>query len=404
MNIAPSMSDAFRRVSEIWCNASGGSFGSGYYIGDGLVLTALHVLRSRGERLPNIVKVRPLGIADSGMALQPADVIWPRVNDLDSPDVADAALLRMSNISCQVDEDLAIGPPSQISTTGELNVSATGFPAFAASPNERRDTDQIRGTVSVGAGLVSMKYFIANVRGAANESIDMRREWRGMSGAGLLDDDRLIGILLARKSANSRYDFSGLRIDRLLSDETFAKIIGPHTKISKTDTRSTACFTHSERVGSSPEMPSLLVSYWDRMDHDLQDAFMLAAAASKREGKDYISTSKLFSALRRIGADPLPDMLSKLPRDAVAEPPPADISPNYSSLQSINSLSPCVTQAVSKLAPKVDRASVLSSEDIFVDIARHGTGKSTRRLRTHGVGSSDVQRLVSQLGWSVLER
>lgn len=393
--------DVYKRVTEVWSDSSGGSYGSGYLIGGSLVLTALHVLRARGEAMPSTIKVRPLGIADTGIPLQTADVVWPVEADLDEPSTPDAALLRMSKVSCQIDEELAIGAPVGVSDAGDFVVTATGFPAFAADTKARRDTDQITGSVSVGAGLVSMRYLIANVRGAANECIDMRREWRGMSGAGLLSGNRLVGTLLARRSANSRYDFSGLRIDRLLSDEAFATIVNPYTASSN---QTDPAYANSGKSRHSPEMPELLSSYWDRLDHDLQDAFMLAAAASRREGKDYISTTKLFSALRRIGADPLPDMLSRLPPGAVAEPPAEDLSPSYSSLGSINSLSHCVTRSISELAPKVDRASVLSSEDVFVDIARHGTGKSTRRLRTHGVGSSDIQRLVGQLGWSVLER
>jgi hypothetical protein len=59
---------------------------------------------------------------------------------------------------------------------------------------------------------------------------------------------------------------------------------------------------------------------------------------------------------------------------------------------------------MSHLTPEVAPEEKLSSEDVYIDIARHGTGKSTRLLRRHGVSKADVEKIVGQVGWHLVER
>jgi hypothetical protein len=59
---------------------------------------------------------------------------------------------------------------------------------------------------------------------------------------------------------------------------------------------------------------------------------------------------------------------------------------------------------MSNLTPQANAEHKVSSEDVFVDIARHGKSKSTQLLRTHGVDEQKVDLMVKQLGWLVLER
>jgi hypothetical protein len=59
---------------------------------------------------------------------------------------------------------------------------------------------------------------------------------------------------------------------------------------------------------------------------------------------------------------------------------------------------------MANLTPRVSNDDKLSSEDVYIDIARYATGKSTQRLRSHGVSKQDVERIVKQLGWQLVER
>lgn len=177
----------------------------------------------------------------------------------------------------------------------------------------------------------------------------------------------------------------------------------------------------------------IFASIWGEMDADLQDAFALAGAAARRQGKNYISTTQLFSALRRLSPHKsLADFFEQLPEGALPESTPQAIPIQVEALNGIESLSPCVNAAMAHLSPSlpssdgdpsssstspgalgttttttdnlINTGIKISSKDVFVDIAIHGKSKSTVRLRTHGVDESTVEGIVEQLGWRVLKR
>lgn len=159
-------------------------------------------------------------------------------------------------------------------------------------------------------------------------------------------------------------------------------------------------------TATSTETPSnpIFQPIWGRLDENLQNAFALAATAARREGKDYISTSTLFASLRRLNPVPLLDFFRHLPDDALPEPIPEDVPIDVSAIDSINSLSPCVNSSMSSLTPKATPQNKVSSKDIFIYLARHGTGKSVWRLRARGVGETQIEEIVRQLGWQVMQR
>lgn len=143
---------------------------------------------------------------------------------------------------------------------------------------------------------------------------------------------------------------------------------------------------------------------WDRLDADLQDAFVLAATAAVRSGKDYISTTTLFAAIRRLSPEPLPRLFEQLPPAAVEDSIPTELDADAEALGGIRSFSPCVDTALEQLSPLASSEHRITTGDLFLDIARYGTGKSTMRLRTHGVSRDRINEIIRQLGWVILER
>lgn len=162
--------------------------------------------------------------------------------------------------------------------------------------------------------------------------------------------------------------------------------------------------THRNDLNAAAISSPILQPVWDRLDHDLQDAFALAATAARREGKDIVSTRTLFAALRRLQPDRLSAFFNQLPTDSLPKPIADNIEVEPSAISGIRLLSGCVQDSLSNLSPRVTHEKKLSSEDIFIDIARHGTGESVKRLRTHGVDVERINEIVRQLGWMVTER
>ena len=77
----------------------------------------------------------------------------------------------------------------------------------------------------MGTRLVAGRYEIKDMTVRDREPLNQELDWHGMSGAALLSGGRMIGIVIARKQANQRYDFSAVRIETLLAIPEFVTAI-----------------------------------------------------------------------------------------------------------------------------------------------------------------------------------
>lgn len=149
---------------------------------------------------------------------------------------------------------------------------------------------------------------------------------------------------------------------------------------------------------------NLLHRLWDDLDADLQDALTLAYNQARREKKNRISTRTFFAALARLQPGRLPELLGQLPDGALPEPAAADLPTQSQILQDAPRLSRCVANALLQLGAAKPAWHKLAPEEVFVDIARYGTGPSVVKLRAHGVSPEWIDRSVRQLGWKVVRR
>jgi hypothetical protein len=100
----------------------------------------------------------------------------------------------------------------------------------------------------------------------------------------------------------------------------------------------------------------------------------------------------------------LREFFDHVPPGALPEALPQSLAIDNGALADIDSFSGCVQDSLEHLTARSSPDRRLSAEDVFVDIAKHGTGDSVHRLRTHGVDISRVNEIVRQLGWRIMER
>lgn len=150
---------------------------------------------------------------------------------------------------------------------------------------------------------------------------------------------------------------------------------------------------------------NFLSQFLDKLDSDLQDAFALAAMQARREQRNVVATHDLFEAFMRLqSGKKLSNLFRQIPSEALPLPINIEAKPDRSILKEPLTFSACITESLTKLSPNVSRTQKLSSEDMFIDIARYGKGESVRKLRTHGVSPEVIEGLVKQLGWRVVQR
>jgi tetratricopeptide (TPR) repeat protein len=171
------------RVVEVWAPADGsGTLGSGYLLGDGLVLTAGHVVdRARGGHC----ETRRLGTSD----WLPARRVW-------RGERCDAALLRLPGIEAGPDRD-AVSRLGQLGSDQRAACRALGFPfAQAKDDGELRDTEDVDGEIAPSSAV---KSGLLTVHIAGSVPIPDRSghsPWEGMSGAAVFSGPLIVGLIV----------------------------------------------------------------------------------------------------------------------------------------------------------------------------------------------------------------
>ena len=144
----------------------------------------------------------------------------------------------------------------------------------------------------------------------------------------------------------------------------------------------------------------------DKIHQELMHVFETAALLAKEQGKDYISTTTFVQALLHCSPGRISELFQKLPEGSLPQQlfmETLDSAVGSKLLHEMESFSPCINSAVSSLLPKASER-LISSEDVFVDIARYSGGKSTALLRSKGVTKEKVESMVMDLEWELIER
>jgi hypothetical protein len=180
------------RVIEIW-NPAGRRTGSGYLLGEDLVLTSCHVLE--GTPAGGAVEIRQLDRLGRTEWL-PADVVWlPELAGPALPADTDGALLRISAAQWRPPP----GPPvrfGRILGRDRVPCFGLGFPDAAKRSEHERDTMPVRGHVdplhAMKSGLLTVHVDTGIVPGRAG--------WRGGSGTAVLCVPHLVAVTRAEKA------------------------------------------------------------------------------------------------------------------------------------------------------------------------------------------------------------
>lgn len=145
---------------------------------------------------------------------------------------------------------------------------------------------------------------------------------------------------------------------------------------------------------------------WERMTPDLQRAFSIAYNEKRLSGDGGIDTWTFFAALLATTKDPQFDRLVASIRKTAdgALPQKIDGPPVVEPylLEERPWLSGCVSSAIRRLSKDLPSGRALTGTDIFVDIAKHGSGDSVRLLREHKIGPDEIDRFVRDNGLDVV--
>ncbi|MFJ3788823.1 tetratricopeptide repeat protein [Kitasatospora sp. NPDC090091] len=216
---------------------SGADFGTGYLVAPRLVLTAAHTIGTPEGLAPGRVTVerpvpRPLdgpwtAPAERGL---PATVRWFRYDD-----VIDAALV-------EVDQDDAWPVPESLADLTERppqrwghfigsrpwDVSVVGYPRHQRDgANGQRVDEGLPGEVSPRTGSLARRYEIFSKY--APPEVEAGSPWAGISGAAVLADDVLCGVVCEDRRAVGGVRLTATPVALLIAIDEFRAAIEEHS-------------------------------------------------------------------------------------------------------------------------------------------------------------------------------
>ena len=150
--------------------------------------------------------------------------------------------------------------------------------------------------------------------------------------------------------------------------------------------------------------PNLLSMTWPQLEPDLQMAFGIAYALAKRSGTNRVSTRMFFAALAELQPTSARKLIEAF-GEAFTPPSKMGAVDKQAVVKDAQlEFSDCLTESLGHFGGFARRGRSITAADMLVDIAKHGTGSSVRRLRAHGIGPDDVDRLARDAGIRPLGR
>jgi hypothetical protein len=189
--------------------------GSGYAVGERLVVTAAHVLSAAGVAVDGRAEVCLLG-SESWV---PGTVAW-----LDP--VLDAALVRVDAAAPWPATGMSVLRWGRLAGAEPVLAAAIGYPWSQQRPDGVHDTEHAVGFVPPGAGAETGSLQLSVVSSAPLPRLDAGSPWAGMSGAGLVAGPYLVGVVVVDPARYGPDRLVVVPAARLLAGTVFAAALG----------------------------------------------------------------------------------------------------------------------------------------------------------------------------------
>jgi hypothetical protein len=204
------------RVCELYAAGPGAEgSGSGYRLGDRLVLTARHVIAPAVAGSGGQLLVRLVGVP----GWLPALVEW---QDADT----DAALAVIEDEAWRAPAEESVLRWGELAGNDPVPCAAVGFPWASVRPDRMRDTAHVYGQLAP-LGQLRQGRLDLDVASASPSAREGGSPWAGMSGAAVIADSHLVGVITV-DPARYQGRLVAMPIGPLLADEGFRARLVAH--------------------------------------------------------------------------------------------------------------------------------------------------------------------------------
>ncbi len=124
---------------------------------------------------------------------------------------------------------------------------------------------------------------------------------------------------------------------------------------------------------------------WDKMTPELQSFLCVPYNENRMKGDGGIQTRDLFAAMVTNPTSELQCVIRHLPKNALPEPLQGKLINEPYIANEQPWLSHCISSSIKRLSKALPPGQQLTALDVFIDIARNGTGESVNLLRKHNI-------------------
>lgn len=146
-----------------------------------------------------------------------------------------------------------------------------------------------------------------------------------------------------------------------------------------------------------------LKAMWNRMTPELQTYFSVPYNENRMKGDGGIQTRDLFAAMVTNPTPELQAVLRNIPQAALPKPFEGKALEEAYIEQEQPWLSHCVASSIKRLNKALPPGQQLTALDVFIDIARNGTGESVRLLREHKIDAAKIEEILKRENLYVLQ-
>lgn len=144
------------------------------------------------------------------------------------------------------------------------------------------------------------------------------------------------------------------------------------------------------------EVIRYLKENWDKLDSTLQNYFNISYNENRMKGDAGIQTRDLFAAMVTQPTPELHAIMRNIPEAGLPKHLDGNLVNEPYIVNEHPWLSHCISSSIKRLSGAVSKGNKITPTDIFVDIARNGSGESVRLLREHQIDSKRIEEILKK--------
>ena len=183
----------------------------------------------------------------------------------------------------------------------------------------------------------------------------------------------------------------------------FEEIIRKHLCLKMSDVIKNKTVSNAPKTKPDEDTIKIFRSTWDNMTPDLQHYLSVPYNENRMKGDGGIKTRDLLASMISNPTPELQAVMRHIPKEALPDPLEGKLVDEPYIAGENPWLSHCISASIKRLSKALPEGNQLTALDVFIDIARNGTGESVALLRKHHIDPDRIEKILKLENLHVLK-